>query len=562
MGLGNSGPDAVDPLVGKVLGGCVLEKRIGRGGMGSVYLATRQADRQSVAIKVLAPFMAEDAAGLARFTREVRAASRVRNPNVIRILGSSEENGIHYSLMEYIDGENLGDLLKRDGRLAVGHAAYIGREVARGLAALHAEGILHRDVKPSNILIASDGSVKITDFGIARDVYERHRLTAPGDLLGTLGFAAPEQLEGAGGDARSDLYSLGATLHAVLSGERPPANPKQPFPPLGNDVPAPLKAMVEQLLVSDPAGRPADAKSVASALFPFCERPAERSLRKKLLHFGLKAAGGCLAFSAGALATSSRGRGFHADPWTIVFPSRESLLTCAGLFGLGGLLAFFALVRGRERIGLGLRSILGFTFLAAALVVAYMAGAAIGSVTVSQAAHAIVSGTPEALFAESLALAGLGLAVGMRKPGLFATKILGALLVLAALGTAAVASSAGSVTQAISDLSRAMSQWGWACLSLALAAAGIFVACRHQGRLWQILLAPIAVFVSLGVAYWGTLGQGSPPLKDALAAPGGELALALVLALAARTALDLRPRRRSGEEFDTKGSSATPRPSA
>ncbi|MBI3855455.1 MAG: protein kinase, partial [Planctomycetes bacterium] len=121
MGFGKAPDDKHDPLVGKVIGGCLLERRIGRGGMGSVYLASRQADHQSVAVKILAPFMAQDPAIVSRFTREVRAASRVRNPNVIRVLGSSEEEGIHFSLMEYIDGETLADLLKREGRLSVGH---------------------------------------------------------------------------------------------------------------------------------------------------------------------------------------------------------------------------------------------------------------------------------------------------------------------------------------------------------------------------------------------------------------------------------------------------------
>ena len=563
MGSGNEGSAAPDPLVGKTLGGCVLQERIGRGGMGSVYRASRQVDRRHVAVKILAPFIAEEKGVLERFTREVRAASRVRNANVIRVLGSSEESGVHYSIMEYIDGENLADLLKREGKLTAGYAAFIAREVARGLAALHAEGIIHRDVKPSNILIGRDGSVRITDFGIARDVYEHQRLTAPGDLLGTLGFAAPEQLEGGAGDARADLYSLGATLHCMLSGARPSANPNTPFPPLAPDVPKPLADLVDRLLARTPEARPPDARLVAAALSPFSRRPSRQSFVNRCLRLGFKLTGGTLAFSAGALAASSRGPGFQADPWTLAFPIRDFIAPCAALFGLGVLVAFFALVRGRERIGLGVRSIIGFTFLAGALVVAYMAGSTIGSLTFAEAAQAMTSGTPEALFAESIALAALGLAVGMRKPGLPLTTAIGGALVVAALATAAVASSAGSVTQAIGDMNAALQDGGF-WMSLILAAGGIFLACRHKGRLWQIFLAPGAVFVSLGLLYWSSLGKGSPPLSDAIAAPGGAIALAVLLALGARAALDLRPRPPSepGREVDTTASSATPRPSA
>src|SRR6185436_9449688 len=108
-----------DPLVGKTLGDCVLEERIGRGGMGSVYRAIRKPDNLQVAIKVLSPFMAADEAIVARFTREARAASRIRHPNAVRVLGTALEDGIHFTIMEFVDGENLSELLKREGRLSL-----------------------------------------------------------------------------------------------------------------------------------------------------------------------------------------------------------------------------------------------------------------------------------------------------------------------------------------------------------------------------------------------------------------------------------------------------------
>src|SRR6185295_18062495 len=222
-----------------------------------------------VAIKILSPFMAADEAIVARFTREARAAFRIRHPNAVRVLGTALEDGIHFTIMEFVDGENLSELLKREGRLSMGHAVFIAGEVAQGLRALHHEGIIHRDVKPSNILIGRDGSVKITDFGIARDVFELQRLTATGDLLGTLGFAAPEQLNQSEVDSRADLYSLGVTLHYMLSGVRPSANPKTPAAPLDESVPAPLRELVSRLLAQNPADRPANAASVSAFLAPY-----------------------------------------------------------------------------------------------------------------------------------------------------------------------------------------------------------------------------------------------------------------------------------------------------
>lgn len=564
MVFGKSDGTTPDPMLGKVLGGCVLEARIGRGGMGTVYRATREVDRQAVAIKILAPFLAADDAVVTRFTREVRAASRVRNPNVIRVMGCAEEGGIHFSIMEFVDGENLADLLDRKGHLAVGHAAFIAREVARGLAALHAEGILHRDVKPSNILIGRDHSVKITDFGIARDIFDLQRLTAPGDLLGTLGFAAPEQLERSEGDARADLYSLGATLYTMLSGVRPPASQNTPLPPLSKDVPEALRELVSRLLSIDPAARPADAKSVASALYPYCRLPEKPSFKAMCLRIAIKLAGAGLVLWAGALATASHGHEFHADPWTLVLPARGSGLPSGGLFGLGVLVAFFAFMRGREKVGMGPRSILGFSFLAGALVVCYMAGATIGTVTLRDAALTIASRSPQVLLIESLALAACGLLVGMRKPGRPSTRVIGGALILAALAAATTASSAGSFSQAVDDLQRALSRDAWAWLAFVLAGAGIVLGYRDQGRLWTLLLASTSVLASLGLVYWASQGKGSPSLDQALSAPGGEFALAILLALGARAIFDLRPSAGSPpgprSEFETTGSSSTPRP--
>src|SRR5262249_52441636 len=150
---------------------------------------------------------------------------------------------------------------------------------ARGLSALHAQGIVHRDVKPANILLSRGGSVKLTDFGVAWDGTDLQRLTVTGDLLGTLGFAAPEQLSSSSVDPRADLYALGATLHYMPPGVRPPVDPAVPWPEPGPECPAALRDLMKFLLARDPAKRPADATSVAAALEPFARRPASWSKR-------------------------------------------------------------------------------------------------------------------------------------------------------------------------------------------------------------------------------------------------------------------------------------------
>lgn len=562
MGLGKEDGDAQDPLVGKVLGGCLLEERIGRGGMGSVYRARRQTDRQTVAVKVLAPFMADDAAVVARFAREVRAASRVRNPNVIRVLGSSEQEGVYFSVMEYVDGENLADLLKREGRLPVGHAAFIAREVARGLAALHAEGIIHRDVKPSNILIGHDGAVKITDFGIARDVYELQRLTAPGDLLGTLGFAAPEQLQHSEVDQRADLYSLGATLQYMLSGVRPTADQKGPTPALGDAVPAAVQECLGRLLSKDPAARPSGAAMVIAALTPYAEEPraSRQRLRSRLFRLILSVGGASLVALAGGSAASSHHPGFRPEPWTLVFPARDALLVPIALFGAGTLLAFLALIRGRERIGIGFRGLLGFSFLGGSIVIAYVAGSALGVVPPGDATRTLLSPSPESLFALALALAALGLSFGMRKPAAPARGMTAVTLVGMALGIADLASSRGSLSGAIDDLRAALSQNAWSWMSFLLTIVGLVLANRHRGSLWKVIFAPTSVFAALGLMYWASQAKDAPSLQEVLAGPAGGLALALVLAVGARAVLDLRPRSRQHFETATDYSAATPPP--
>ncbi|MBV8880848.1 MAG: serine/threonine protein kinase [Planctomycetaceae bacterium] len=552
--------DGRDPMVGRTLGGCVIEERIGRGGMGTVYRAVRTVEHRRVALKILAPFLASEAAVVARFVREARSASRVHHPNVVRMWAAAQENGLYFTIMDFVDGGNLSELLRRDGRLPVGRAVFIAREVARGLAALHAEGIIHRDVKPANILLGRDGSIRVTDFGIAWDASDLQRLTATGDLLGTIGFAAPEQLRQSTVDARADLYSLGATLHFMLSGVRPPLDPRVPLAPLDASVPPPVRDLVSRLLSRQPDDRPRDAESVAAILTEHAGAPAAppSPLRRRVQRAALALLGGGLATASGALATLSRGGDFHPEPWSLVLPARESILLTALLFGAGVLTGFFAFLRARRPVVLSPRGILGCSFLAGSLVLAYLAGTTLGTLRVWEAVGTLVSTEPEALFPAALAVAALGLYVAMKATSTAAGRILGTALMVLGFGAASTASSAGSLLQATRDFKSALARTPWIWVSLATAAAGILLASRHRGSAWKGLLAPLAVLASCGMVYWSSQGAGAPPLREAMSGPAGALCLALLLALAARGLLHSRPGAAEPPDVDTTGRPATP----
>jgi len=312
------------------------------------------------------------------------------------------------------------------------------------------------------------------------------------------------------------------------------------------------------LIARDPASRPANATAVVSALDPHAQRPPSwgAALVRRSLRLTSAIGGGAMAFWSGNRAVSSRGPAFQSGEWDFVLPSRESLATTLVIFAAGTLLAFLAFIRGRARRDLGVRSLLGFTFLGGSLVLAYLAGAAAGGVTLLQAAGAVLSPPPEALFPLSLALAALGLSIGMRGTSSPARWIASAPLLMLALVVADLASSAGSISQGVDDLARALGHNSWTWLSIAMVFVGIALAATHGGRLWRILLAPSVVFFSLGMLCWTSRGDGYRSLLDALDAPTGAVALALVLALAARAVWDLRPH--SGEDYT--GATPTPAP--
>src|SRR5262245_13202754 len=207
-------------LTMRKLGGCLLEKKIATGGMGTVYKATNP-QQKDVAVKVLSPALAADPTYLERFFREIRIMSSIDHPNVVRVLDAGEEEKNYYLVMEYIEGEPLSDIIRKDKRMRFQKAALIIREVAKGLAAGHAKGIVHRDVKPQNILVTRNGQPKLIDFGLAREASNTQGLTQEGLMMGTPEYMSPEQAEGLKVDARTDIYSLGVTFYQLLSGKLP-----------------------------------------------------------------------------------------------------------------------------------------------------------------------------------------------------------------------------------------------------------------------------------------------------------------------------------------------------
>src|SRR4051812_39714739 len=186
-----------------------LVRHIARGGMAEVYLAHDQLLDRPVALKVLFPELSIDRSFVERFRREAQAAANLSHPNIVSVYDYGEEDGSSFIVMEYIDGQTLTQVIRTQGPLLADRAAAIGADVAAALAFAHRNGVVHRDVKPGNVLIDQSGHVKVTDFGIARAGNAQENLTQTGAVMGTATYFSPEQAEGTSVDPRSDVYSLG-----------------------------------------------------------------------------------------------------------------------------------------------------------------------------------------------------------------------------------------------------------------------------------------------------------------------------------------------------------------
>ena len=228
---------------------------LGRGGMGEVYRANDLLLAQTVALKFLPAQWTSHEETLARFRNEVRIARQISHPNVCRVYDIGEAEGSTYLSMEYVDGEDLASLLRRIGRLPQDKALEIARQLCAGLAAAHDKGVLHRDLKPGNIMLDGQGQLRITDFGLAGVAGEVKDIRS-----GTPGYMAPEQRSGQEVTARSDIYALGVVLHEVFTGKRPSADSSHP------DLAPEVDRVIRRCLAEDPAKRPASALHVAAAL--------------------------------------------------------------------------------------------------------------------------------------------------------------------------------------------------------------------------------------------------------------------------------------------------------
>ncbi|MGH2739295.1 MAG: Stk1 family PASTA domain-containing Ser/Thr kinase [Actinomycetota bacterium] len=256
------------PQKKRVLGGRYeIGAALGEGGMAKVFRGTDTVLGRTVAVKVLAPQFAKDKQFVERFRREAQAAAALNHPNVVSVYDTGDQGIVHFIVMEYVEGATLAETIGRDGPLHPERAIEIGEAVGRALGAAHAAGVIHRDVKPGNIMLTKDGEVKVMDFGIARAV-STDSVTQTATVLGTASYLSPEQAQGETVDGRSDIYSLGCVLYELLTG-RPPfvgdtpvsvaykhVN-EPPIPPrtLNGDVPPGLEQIVMKSLAKNAANR-------------------------------------------------------------------------------------------------------------------------------------------------------------------------------------------------------------------------------------------------------------------------------------------------------------------
>jgi len=269
------GARVADPLVGQLLDGrYAVQARIARGGMATVYLAIDQRLDRKVALKVMHGNLADDDEFLQRFIREARSAARLTHPGVVHVYDQGEHDGVAFLAMEYVPGRTLRDLMRERGTLSPREALDVMEPVLDALGAAHAAGLVHRDVKPENVLLADDGRLKVADFGLARAVNSA-TTSQTGLLLGTVAYLAPEQVERGLADARSDVYAAGVLLFEMLTGTKPfegETAVQVAFQHVTSEVPAPssrapgipraMDELVAEAAARDPQQRPADAREL------------------------------------------------------------------------------------------------------------------------------------------------------------------------------------------------------------------------------------------------------------------------------------------------------------
>jgi serine/threonine-protein kinase len=305
-----------------------LTHLIARGGMAQVYRAMDRQLERPVALKVLFPELSVDRTFVERFRREAQAAANLSHPNIVPVFDWGEDDGSYFIVMEYVEGRPLSAVLRDPQPMPPRQIAIIGAGVAAALAFAHRHGVIHRDVKPGNVLITPDGDVKVTDFGIARAVNTEESLTQTGAVMGTAAYFSPEQAEGKGVDSRSDIYSLGVVLYEMSVGRPPftgdspvsvaskhvrdiPTLPRQVNP----SVPPALEAVVMKAMAKNPDDRYSSAEELRADLLRFADgRPVEAGdpgITTMMAAVGATQAvptttGRIMAVPAGAAPTASR----------------------------------------------------------------------------------------------------------------------------------------------------------------------------------------------------------------------------------------------------------------
>ncbi len=255
-----------------------LKETVGAGGMSTVYCAFDTLLERNVALKILHDQYGKDEEYVERFRREARAVAQLSHPNIVTVIDRGEENGRQFIVFELVDGENLKELVDRGGPLPVRRVLELGLEVGRALAFAHAQGLVHRDVKPQNVLLNGDGRAKVTDFGIVRSL-DAVGHTETGTVLGTSHYIAPEQARGERVDAQTDVYSFGVVLYELLAGAVPypgdnflsvaMKHVNEPVPSVLDarpDTPLRLATLIERSLAKQPAERPASMDEVVAEL--------------------------------------------------------------------------------------------------------------------------------------------------------------------------------------------------------------------------------------------------------------------------------------------------------
>ncbi len=275
---------------GLLIGNYLILDKLGAGGMGMVFKARHRRLNSIVALKILPPSFARDRTAVLRFKREVEAAGRLKHPNIVAALDADEDRGVHFLVMEYVEGRDLDQLVRQRGPLSVIQTIDFLVQAARGLEAAHAEGIVHRDIKPSNLMLDSQGAVRVLDLGLARIVEASQplgeakggagRLTESGMYMGTVDYMAPEQAEDSRrADHLADIYSLGCTLFFLLAGREPfggetvikrlMAHQERPAPTLFSarpDVPPALEETYQKMMAKRPLSRPGSMREVIALL--------------------------------------------------------------------------------------------------------------------------------------------------------------------------------------------------------------------------------------------------------------------------------------------------------